>query len=251
MADEESGGRDVSPRERRRQRAREHGGKGNAAATFRRYRVHLALVVIFGGVTTVLAMQADDTDACPGHWHSTVDVYVLGERVSFDHPQYTLEGSDRMPFSSHLHRGKDWEWHWEPQGGEDCIPLGEGLDYVDMEVSGTRLVLDGTHDQLGQSGTYTEEGNNTVFAIHRVGEGEWDTIGIGSLNDRQLKPDERVIILYGNYTDEQMAGYKELADGRTIQGSSEGKGSFVPAVGVAIIGLIVLAGWHALSKKAA
>lgn len=252
MADDEPSG--PSARDRRRERAKAN-APGSGARTFKRYRVHLVIVLIFGAIVTAMAVNGAKGADCPGHWHASQDVFVHGERISFNHPKFTLEGArsygGSMPVSSHMHQGDDAMWHFEPSTPNTCIEFGDALRFVDMDLESGRLVLDGGHEALGQAGTYRNGENGTLQAEHKVGDGEWEDISISSLNRRQLRPDERVLIHFDNGTADQEL-MRSTAEAHSIQGSSGvGKGSgYVPAVGVGILGLVVLGAWHSLSRKA-
>jgi hypothetical protein len=254
MADEASPG--PSARDRRRERAKAKPSDA-AGRTFKRYRVHLVIVLLFGAIITVMAVNAQNGSSCPGHWHASQDVYVNGERVSYAHPKYDLSGSRQnggsMSVSAHMHQnGGDFLWHFEPPVAKTCIPYERALDVVDTDLSEDRLVLDGAHEQLGLSGTFEVDDEHQLRAYHKVGEGGWQDISIGSLLRRQLVGDERVLIVYGNETGSALDPFKQVAEGHSIEGSSGGGGkdSLVPAFGVGLLGLAVLGVWHAMSKKA-
>lgn len=218
---------------------------------WRHYKGHLVIFLVFAAIVTAMVVTANNAKPCPGHWHASQDVYVNGERMSYQHPKFTLEGRLGMPVSTHMHDGNDAMWHFEPQAGTQCSPFREALAFVDTDISPGKLVLDGVHEDLGQAGVFTDNGTSTLRAYHRVGGEDWQSISIPSLHGRQLQPDERVLIVYGNETDDQLAPFKAKADGNEIQSSSRITGpSYVAATGVGLIGLIVLGAWHALSKKA-
>jgi hypothetical protein len=245
MADEASQGQ--SARDRRRERAKAAGGAG-AGSAVKRFRVHIAIVLIFGAIVAVMAVNASEPAECPGHWHSTMDVYVDGARISFAHPKFTLEASGAsggsMTPAAHMHRSDDFMTHMEGR----CVAFDEFVGYLDMDLSAERLVLDGAHEALGQAGTYSAGGNQTLQAMHRLEDGEWQPIGIGRLLDRQLVPNERVLVVYGN-SSADLAPFQIAADQHTIQSSSARNSSLFPAVGVGLIGLVILLAWHSMSKK--
>jgi hypothetical protein len=256
MADEPETDAPMTARERRRSRAQSSKPKGQGGRTvWQRYKVHVIIVLIFGGLAAAMAVNASQTKECPGHWHSTMDVYVNGQRVSFNHQKYDLNGASRnggsMSLAMHMHQPDDALWHWEPQGGADCAELRDALEHVDMELTSSRLVLDGAHEQLGLSGTFTENETHKLSAWHRIGDGEWEEMGINALLGRQPQPDERQLIVFGNQTEEQMAPFRAKADANNLQGSSgsQGGASYVPVVGVSIMGLVALGVWHSLSRK--
>lgn len=255
MADESQTDAPMTPRERRRSRASSGAGKPAGGPTlWKRYKVHVIILVIFGGLATAMAVNASQTQDCPGHWHSTMDVYVNGDRVTFNDPKYDLNGArangGSMSLAAHMHQPDDAMWHWEPVGA-DCIPLGDVLDVIDMELTSSKLVLDGAHEKYGDAGTFTENETHKLSAWHRIGEGDWEEISIRKILDRQAQPDERQLIVFGNETEEQMAPFRAKADSNNLQGSSGGQGgaSYVPVVGVSIMGLVALGVWHSLSRK--
>lgn len=251
MADEPETDAPMTARERRRSRAQTSKPKAGGRTVWQRYKVHVIIVLIFGGLAAAMAVNASQTQACPGHWHSTVDVYVNGHRVAFTQQKYTYqqEGGS-LPLRTHMHRGNDAMWHWEPQGGAECIDLKEALDLVDVSLSKDRLVLDGAHAELGNAGTFEANGTHQLSVWHRVGAGEWERATTG-IQHRQQKPDERVLIVFGNETEEQLAPFKAKADSNQLHPSSGGQGgaSYVPVVGVSIMGLVALGVWHSLSRK--
>lgn len=242
----------MSARDRRRERAKVN-APSNAGRTFKQYRVHLVIVLLFGAIVTGMSISASRGPECPGHWHSTQDFYVNGDRVSYLHGKYDLNGArangGSMSVSAHMHNtgGNDYTWHFEPPTARKCIPYEDALRVIDTDLSKDRLVLDGEQDITGD---FRVDSNHTLRAFHRVGDGAWDSISIGSLLDRQLRPEERLIVVYGNATDD-IAAFQAAADSHAIESSSDvSAGSLVPAVGVGILGLVVLVGWHILSRKA-
>lgn len=155
---------------------------------------------------------------CPGHWHLSFDLYVNGTRVSYDHAAFTLEGRQGMPVETHLHRGSDWQWHFEPPGQERCIPLSSALAHVDTQLAADQLVLDGTHAELGQAGTFQAGGGAVLEARHRV-SGAWATILIGDLVGRQPEGGERIVVAFGPPSDAEWDAWQAVADGRALQPS--------------------------------
>ena len=250
MAEDDAG---MSARDRRRERAKSTAPSG-AGRAFKQYRVHLVIVLVFGAILAVMATNAAQGTECPGHWHSTQDVYVNGQRVSYLHGKYDLNGArvngGSMSVSAHMHntQGNDYTWHFEPPTAQTCIPFADALRVVDTEMSGDRLVLDGVQSITG---TFEANSTHTLRAFHRVGDGDWQDISIGRLNDRQLRANERVLLVFGNST-EDVSPFQAAADGRAIESSSGtgGSSTWVPVFGVGILGLVVLGAWHALSRKA-
>ncbi len=189
-------------REQRAQRSAAQKKKNMPKEVVQKYwKPALIILVLIGGVTAIVAYQMNKPD-CPGHWHSTFQVYVDDERISYSHPAFDLSGD--TPMSSHLHQPNDNMWHFEPNPKE-CIGFAVPLGHVDTKVSSGKLVLSGHHDSLGQAGTYTNEGNRTLQIFHAPDGENWQSISSGKLNKRQLLDGERVLILFGNYTEERIA----------------------------------------------
>src|SRR5687768_1857532 len=96
MAEEDAasdaGGQErMSPRERRAQRAQvREGPKGGV--NWKRYRVHIAIVLVWALIIGGIVAAEKYGEDCPGHWHAIMDVYVDGQEVSFNHPGFTLDG---------------------------------------------------------------------------------------------------------------------------------------------------------------
>lgn len=79
------------------------------------------------------------------------------------------------------------------------------LSAVDTTIGEGIISFDGNHASLGQAGTYENDGNRTLqFFIAPTGD-DWEIIGADELNERQSLDGERMLILFGNYTDERIA----------------------------------------------
>lgn len=172
------------------------------------------LVALVGGGFGYTLWQQN---RCPGHWHASFYVYVDGARVSFDDPHFYLEGSptyNRMPISSHVHQGRDYVFHFEPSPIK-CIKLQDATPYVGMTLSDDRLVLSGAHDNIqlqgtthNQGGTYLKgtDANHTLEYYHKLPNAAWEATTAKDLNGRQLKDGERILVIYGGYGDNDLAG---------------------------------------------
>lgn len=251
MAEAEEG---MSARDRRRQAAKARSGSG-AGKSLKKYRVHLVIALVFGGIVTAMVVNAQQGTSCPGHWHPTFDVFVNGERVSYASPKYDL-GSSRsaggsMAPSLHMHnqQGNDYTLHFEPSTPNTCLPFSDALRVIDTDLSSDRLVLDGDQSITGD---FRANATHQVATYHKLAGADWKEIDVSDLLDRQPQPDERILIVYGNQTEEALAPLRQTAEAHPMTDSSGvgGKGSLVPAFGVGLLGVGLLAGWHALSKKA-
>ncbi len=219
MADDEE---KMTVRERRAQNAKANAIKTAPGRMARKAIVPAIVVLIIAAIATGMYLNDKNASKCPGHWHATFDVYVQGgnqtHQVSYRAPQFDLNG--QTPLRSHMHQsdGKNM-FHFE-QGGL-CVGIEEALGYVDTEISGSSVKLDGVHDSLGQAGTY--RGNVTVYIEHvsdrqyterngvRVIQNEtleWRQHSVKSILDYQLKDGERLLVLEGDYTAEQVAQFQ-------------------------------------------
>ena len=167
-----------------------------------------ALITIVGGgfAYTVWAQGR-----CPGHWHATFVVYVDDHRVSFNDPEFYLEGNPRMPISSHVHSGRDFVFHFEPNPSK-CVLLGDSTKYVGMTWTDNALSLVGDHNNIqlegtthNQGGTYAADANHTLAFFHKLAGESWEQTTGSELNGRQLRDGEKVLVLYGNYSADRIA----------------------------------------------
>jgi hypothetical protein len=198
MSDEE-----LSQRDRRRQQNKSSKSKVSLPrANLKQWAMPAIFMLLVGGVVTAMVLTSVSAEECPGHWHSTFNVYVDDERISYDHAQYDL--GQQTPLSYHLHQPNDALIHFEPPRTE-CIPMETFLSAVDTTIGEGIISFDGNHASLGQAGTYENDGNRTLqFFIAPTGD-DWEIIGADELNERQSLDGERMLILFGNYTDERIA----------------------------------------------
>lgn len=242
-------------RERRRERAQQKKGRGESRRIWNRFKVHLVIVLLWLAIVGVVWAATPDEHKCPGHWHSTMDVYVDGQAVSFDHPSFTIEQNPDMPFSTHMHRGSPGLWHFEPQGGRDCIDLSRALTHVGMGLSGSRLELTGVHESLNPAAAGVHEENETheLRAWHKVRDGPWEEIDPGRLADRQPKDFERMVIAFGDLTEEQITQFQEQssdpAQGADAPPEEKPEKPWLPIMGITIIAIIALVVWSNLQRK--
>jgi hypothetical protein len=189
----------------------------------RKWMPLLIVLGLVGMVSAGFAYNVYKQTRCPGHWHASFTVVVDGERVDFTHPGFQFEGAgqpglnNNMPLSSHIHRGDDYEWHFEPNPSR-CQGFGQVTQFVGMHLERDRLTLGGHHASIPlgdtgrmQGGEYVVEGNKTLRAFHQVDGEAWKEIGIGDLLDRQLRDGERILIMYGDHTPEQVRQFKDSA----------------------------------------
>jgi hypothetical protein len=227
MADEPQHGSDdgMTVRERRAQHARQSARKDAPKRFLRKAALPLFIVLVLTGVTVGFLVSNAQAQACPTHWHAGFSVYVPDadnasrvQEVSYRHSQYDLNG--KTPFRSHMHQSDGFnQFHFE-QGGL-CVGLEEAFGYIDTDLSTRGLVLDGSHNDLGQAATYR---NNDTARLHVYvehisnrtyqGEGafrqlvsahyEWSEMPFAKALDYQLKDTERVLVVFGDLSEEQL-----------------------------------------------
>jgi hypothetical protein len=213
MADEPQPGSDdgLTVRERRAQHAKQAARKDAPKRLLRKAALPLFILLILGGITTGFILTSQKAQDCPTHWHAGFAVYVPDPsnasrvtEVSYRHPLYDLNG--KTPMRSHMHQADGFnQFHFE-QGGL-CVGLEEAFGYIDTD--------------LGQAGTYR---NNDTARLHVYveqvsnrtyqGEGafrrlvsahyEWTEMPISKALDYQLKDTERVLVVFGTVSDDQL-----------------------------------------------
>lgn len=192
---------DLTPRERRAQRAKESGSGGHKpSGTFFTPTVigWIIAILIIGGAIAGFSYTSWKQGQCPGHWHASFVVVIDGEPVPYT--QYNLE-NQRTPFESHLHRGEGGtQIHFEPSPAK-CIDFKDFLSAVDTTITSKKVVLTGHHGETEWAGTYD---NQTVRAFRDLPDNDWEEVSVSSIMGRQLKDGEKVLFLYGDYTDAEV-----------------------------------------------
>ena len=224
MADDEQ---KMTVRERRAQHAKSSAIKTAPAKLARKAIVPAIVVLIIAAIATGMYFNDKNASKCPGHWHATFDVYVQDgndtKRLSFAANEFDLNG--QTPLRAHMHQGdRKNQWHFE-QGGL-CVGVEEALGYIDVDLSAKTLKVEGpVHERMGQTGTYrADETHRLVAYVEHVSDRqyeernggkvivdetlEWREHSISSILDYQLKDGERILILHGDYTPEQVEQFK-------------------------------------------
>lgn len=160
-----------------------------------------------GGLSTEAKIPA--TKICPGHWHSTLSVFVEGERVVFTaNPQYTLEGGT-MPVRTHMHQGSESRWHFEP-AEQECIPLREALATVNVRLESGRLELSGDyHQNQGWGGVYEGDNERLLRAWIHLRGGDWASLEVAELAAMQVPDGAQVLVAFGAYDEAEVARMQE------------------------------------------
>lgn len=202
MADRPEG--DLTPRERRalREKAKKKEAKNLAESSrqFAKRAVIPAIVVLVlaGFAAAIYFDEVVIKEQCPDHEHATAHTYVDGEKISYQHPQLDLNADMRLKF--HLHQSDDETWHLE----RGCTDLKEAFSELHVDLSADKMVLRGVHEDLGQAGTYEEEGNNTL-QMYLYEDGDWEQVEIGDMLDFQARDGHRLLLTYGENSEEEIA----------------------------------------------
>jgi len=207
MSDEDRPAPGQDARERRRQ---QHKPTRRVTQPVNLRKLVVPAIVILGvGALATAMILIDPGEDCPGHWHSTFQVWVDDEIVT-SYTGYSLENGN-LPTAMHMHRGSStqYEIHWEPPV-KRCAEFDDFFRLVDTSVSKDRLTLDGLHEDTPWGGTHVAEGNATLTFYHKPADGRWRAISASSFNDRQPQDGERMLVLFGDYTDERI---REIQDG--------------------------------------
>ncbi len=195
---------DLTPRERRALREKEKKKEATSLAESSRQFAKRAAIpaivvlVIAGFAAAIYINENVIEEKCPAHDHATMHTYVDGERISFQHPQLDLNGDMRMRF--HLHQSDDEVWHLE--GG--CTDIEKAFRELHVGLSEKQIVLEGVHEQLGQAGTYKEEGNKTL-EMYLYEDGNWTKKDIGDMLGFQARDGHRILLTYGENDEEEVA----------------------------------------------
>lgn len=239
-------------RERRRQRAEENKSGPDAVGALKRLRVPIVIVLLWGAGMAIAVTTSDANQDCPGHWHSTMSVFVEDQRVLFTpNPAYTLEGGT-MPMKTHMHQGSESLWHFEPTKRE-CIPLRDALKRVDMDIAPGKLELSGDYHQArGWGGTHTDNETHSVQAWMKPWEGEWEPVTLKKLDAMQVPDGAEVIIAYGQTNETTVLDLQGQATPNTQQpapGGGSGSGlPLGPLFGLSAFALVALLVWRSFTK---
>jgi hypothetical protein len=155
------------------------------------------LLVLAGGVWGVnqLAGLVPD-NACKFHEHATFRVFDRGQELGFQHPRFDMR---HMAMRAHLHQPNDYQIHLE--GG--CADVAEFFGLMGMEIRPGHLRLD---QELHGGGALADDGNDTLrFYLYHEVEGNWTWQEYDGLLGHQLRDRQRMLITYGNLTDEEVA----------------------------------------------
>lgn len=199
-------------RRMRQERATQNRRKALPARLGKQLLIGLIAAIAVTGIVYAVQQNAEQNASnranCPGHWHATFAVYVEGERVPFPQPPYLIAPQGKLPLSMHMHTPSQETLHFEPAQPE-CLGVKDTMELVDVDLSQSKLTLSGGHEQDAFGGTYEESGNKTLRFFTQERDGDMQEEPWSELRDRQLKDGEKMLIVYGNDTDEEVAAFME------------------------------------------
>lgn len=155
------------------------------------------LLALSGGVWGV-SQLSDLTakESCNFHEHATFRVVDEGQVLSFQNPRFDMQ---HMAMRAHMHQPNDYQIHLE--GG--CATVREFFSLLGARLEPGELTLD---DTLHDGKVLRDDGNRTLqFHLYRDVDGNSTWTPFPGLADHQLRNGQRMLVAYGNYTDEQLA----------------------------------------------
>jgi hypothetical protein len=227
MADESAPDDGLSQRERRAQHHKETYRKELPKTLARTYGVWLLVVLVLGASGYAIYKTSTGGEPCPGHWHSTFEVFVPGpggqpEKIDMATPRgangafyYDLSGGAGMAVAVHMHQqgaeagaadARPAQWHFEPLDSS-CIGVKTALHAVEIDATATSLKLFGAHAQVHQDRTWEANATHTLrlFVESKAnGTWTWGERTWSSLKSHQMQDGERLLVAFGKYTPDQI-----------------------------------------------
>lgn len=163
------------------------------------------VIAVLGIVVGAMVISQETADHCgegtAGHWHGAYSIWIDGERVQFTHPTYTspAASTEEETQGTHVH-GDDGVYHFHPRPSTLCVSWNEAFDLLGAEVTSNGITLDDTNALQGE-----HEGTVRVFVQEWSKQNpNWKEVDHNGLN---ANPDngDAVIVLIGEYTDEEVA----------------------------------------------
>lgn len=188
-------------RKMRQERAAKNRRKGLPAKAGKRALVVVIIIVAIAGIVYAFQQSAETRGNCPGHWHATFQIFVDGERVPFPQPPYLMAPQGKLPMSLHMHTPSQEILHYEPPQ-PDCLGTGDAFETLDIDLGASKLTVGEDHGPL--AGSYENDGNSTLRYFVQMRDGEMEETTWGDLGGRQLKNGEKLLIAYGDYSEDEI-----------------------------------------------
>jgi hypothetical protein len=223
---------DLSQREKRAQRHKTEARKDLPKTVAKTYGVWLLVLLVLAGAGYAIYASTTGGQACPGHWHSTFEVYVPGPngapaKVDMATPRapngaafYDLSGGAGMGLAVHMHQSGSEQgsqalgpaqWHFEQDG--TCVGVKSALHAIEIDATATSLKLFGAHAQAHQDHTW--EANATAklrwfTETKENGNWTWQERTWDQVKSYQLPDGAKLLVAFGNYSDEQVRQMEQI-----------------------------------------
>jgi hypothetical protein len=205
---------DLSPRERRRARAKT---RGLDLSWARHLIIPAIIILVLASVVAMVVYQdrASSRTDCPGHWHTTFNVYVNGQVVDFHQPPFMLQGDrpggGEMPISMHMHYPDDDILHYEPTV-PDCMSVRETFDRLGIGLNRNSMSIESFgHSVSGDFAPNATHKLRAFYAEYNMQNGtfDWEERPWTSfIRMGQPKDLSKILIVYGDETDEEIEAYQ-------------------------------------------
>lgn len=238
----------------------------SAADKLKVWKVPIIILLIWGlivGYNVAVAKgvigEVGIGEECPGHWHSTLDVQIDGELLSYrplaSDPEVrggasalTSASSPRAP-GMHIHDDSGI-LHYHPSSPR-CIALEDALDHLGLTVTSDSLTVSSIYPE---SGTYGPDSNHTVRVFYQPFDKSWREVSNTKLLDEQMANGDRMVIAVDDGS-ASMSSYTDNARQLTenYQPPSEDGGlgdRFVPIMAVTLLAAVALFVWNSFRQKA-
>jgi hypothetical protein len=231
----------------------------SALHSLKTYRIPIIIVVLWVAIVGATVTFANPDVECPGHWHSTFNVFVDDEKVPFaaGNPQYTFSGDGRggqLPLRTHMHSGADNYWHFEPSTRE-CIDLSDPMKRVDMVLRTGELSLTGQyHESNSWGGVHQDNETHQVRAFLKEWGQDWASISPSKLAGMQVPDSAQVLIVYGDETAADPANFESRLTQLPSGTQAPASGGSAPAylgnlIGLTVFTSVALIIWFSMTKK--
>ncbi len=195
-----------SPRERRRQAA---GGSKSIGGgiEWKKLAGPVVLLLVIGVIVFAMNARNESFNECPGHWHSTIGVWVEGDRVGFPQGPYELgsgSAAGQMGMGIHMHAPDQETLHYEPVGGAKCVGVQDTFEELDIALAGDSITISGAHQKQG---TWTANETHVMQFWITSNRGELKQWAWADVKDRQLLDGEKLVVVFGDETEADIQAY--------------------------------------------
>jgi hypothetical protein len=215
----------MTVRERRAKHAKEQARKDAPKNLARKAAVPVLLLLLASAIAAGFYFTNKNAEDCPGHFHATFGIFIPGdngtfEKVDFARPRapnggayYDFGNAPTFSLSTHMHQSGSEQGsaalgpsqlHFEPPTANNCVALEDVLDAIEVKASDSRIELRGGHAQVGQSGTWTAEGNETVHFYVQDEKGVWSKSKYSAWDGKQIPDAWSFLMALGDYSDAQI-----------------------------------------------